>query len=130
LKELQLDYLDLYLIHWPLAWEFTGYQLKPTAPKDEQGRPKFSKTPLIDTWREMENLVDAGLIKSIGVSNFNNQTLVDIYQGSRIQPAVNQIEVNPLNTRPELIEVCKMLNVHVTAYSAFGTLPTASLMAR
>lgn len=75
----------------------------------------------------MEKLVDEGLIRSIGVSNFNNQTLVDVYQGARIQPAVNQIEVNPLNTRPELIEVCKMLNVHVTAYSAFGTSDTAAL---
>lgn len=65
LKELQLDYLDLYLIHWPLAWEFTGHDLANCEPKDEKGRPKFSRATLIDTWRAMETLVDEGMLVTV-----------------------------------------------------------------
>jgi len=72
LKDLQLDYIDLYLIHWPVAFEHTGIPLPPalSVPKDNKGYIKFAKVPLQDTYRAMEQLVDAGLTKSIGVSNY------------------------------------------------------------
>ena len=80
LSKLQTDHVDLYLIHWP-----SGYYAKPT--------PK----PLHVMWAEMESLVEKGLTKSIGVSNFNTQLLWDLLTYAKIPPAVNQIELNVLN---------------------------------
>jgi diketogulonate reductase-like aldo/keto reductase len=69
----------------------------------------------------IQALVDAGLTKSIGVSNFGTAMLVDMMTYARIPPAMNQIEVNPLHTREDLITFCHQFNIQVTAYSQFGS---------
>jgi len=123
LKDLQVDYLDLWLIHWPIQVEFTGYDLTKAdiAPKDNNGHPRFSKVSHAQTWAEMEKAFDEGLVKSIGVSNFTSRELVDLLATARIRPVVNQIEVSPLHTNLDLIEFCSWHGVHVTSYSTFGS---------
>eukprot|EP01102_Stenamoeba_stenopodia_P017969 TRINITY_DN6523_c0_g1_i1.p1 TRINITY_DN6523_c0_g1~~TRINITY_DN6523_c0_g1_i1.p1 ORF type:complete len:314 (+),score=77.65 TRINITY_DN6523_c0_g1_i1:93-1034(+) len=127
LKDLRVDYLDLYLIHWPVAYEFTGYDLTATTevfPKDAQGRPRFAKAPTHLTWQEMEKLVDDGLVKSIGISNFTIRETLDLLSYARIRPAVNQFEVSPFHTRPHLIEFHQQEGIHVTSFSTLGSSTT------
>ncbi|XP_074261218.1 aldo-keto reductase family 1 member C4 isoform X2 [Saimiri boliviensis] len=113
LKKLQLDYVDLYLIHFPVA-------LKPSEdlmPKDENGKAKFDTVDLCATWEAMEKCKDAGLAKSIGVSNFNCRQLEMILNkpGLKYKPVCNQAQhhmeaakawdlhpLNPLKPWPEL----------------------------
>jgi len=121
LKDLQLAYLDLYLIHWPFAFEFTGLDLSQPVPKDDKGKAKFSKVTFIETWKAMEGLVDAGLVRAIGVSNFPIAALAELLPHCRIIPAMNQIEVNPRNRRDDLIDYCQSKGIHITAYSTFGS---------
>lgn len=117
LKQLQLDYLDLYLIHWPI-----GYGLsKELFPKNEAGESLHSNFDLMDTWRAMEELVDAGLTKSIGISNYNIKQVDYIYDNARIKPVTNQFECHPYLLNKELREHCKSKNIVVTAYSPLGS---------
>ena len=85
LSDLQLDYLDLYLVHWPLDWR-KGTVLCP------------GNTPMIECWRAMEKLVDEGLVRAIGVSNFDESQLRELVDNVdvRLKPAVNQVELHPL----------------------------------
>lgn len=113
LKDLQLSYLDLYLIHFPTAFQEGGDRY----PKDEQGKVVFSNVDFCDTWKAMEELVHKGLVKSIGISNFNSKQMERILACASIPPAVNQIEVHPYMSQTKLVEFCKAKNVAVTAYS-------------
>jgi len=125
LQYLQLKYLDLFLIHWPVAF---GYiidektQLPKSFPVDKDGKLIFdTTTSLEETWKSMEQLVDAGLVRSIGVSNFNAQQIGIILACCRIRPAVNQIEVHPALTQKSLRDYCVKQNIHVTAYGPLGS---------
>lgn len=101
LNKLDLDYIDLYLIHWPAnAKNFDNWQ----------------KTNA-DTWRAMEELQAMGKIKSIGVSNFWQEHLEELFQTATVIPSVNQIEFHPGYWQPELVEFCKNLNIAVEAWS-------------
>ena len=95
LERLGLDYIDLYLIHWPVAGKYK------------------------DTWKIMEELYAEGKIKAIGVSNFEIHHLEDILAEAKIIPAVNQIEFHPKNTRKELIEYCRKKSIVCEAWSPF-----------
>ncbi|EGC33972.1 hypothetical protein DICPUDRAFT_92315 [Dictyostelium purpureum] len=112
LKDLGLQYLDLYLIHWPVAFKYTGEKFT----DDITTIP----VPIRDTWLEMEKLVEAGLVRSIGVSNFNVQSLIDLLSYAKIKPAVNQVELHPFLSQPELKKFCDQHNIHLTAYSPLG----------
>jgi len=120
LRDLGLQYLDLYLIHWPLAFEYTGESIKDPE-FDENGLVKTVPVPIRDTWAEMEKLVDAGLVRSIGISNFNVQSISDLLSYARIKPVVNQVELHPYLTQPYLKVYCDKVGIHLTAYSPLGS---------
>jgi len=103
LERLQLDYVDLYLIHWPIS----GWN------KETQA---WKQPPLHVTWKQLEDLVRAGKCQAIGVSNFNVQLLVHLLSYAEIKPACNQIEVHPYLTQEDLVGFCKKNGIEVTAY--------------
>lgn len=115
LTELKLDYLDLYLIHWPVAQ--TLGTVMPL--KDDDWLP-LSEVPLWETWAEMEKLYHAGLVKAVGVSNFNEANLKALIEKTAIVPAVNQVECHPLLSQNELLEFCRKNNIVLEAYSPLG----------
>jgi diketogulonate reductase-like aldo/keto reductase len=104
LELLQLDYLDLYLIHWPLGLT------------DEKTGEIKKQIPLHVTWKAMEEQVKAGRVKSIGVSNFNVQLLIDLLSYAEIKPVCNQIEVHPYLTQEDLVGFCKKNDIEIVAY--------------
>ncbi|GAX83363.1 hypothetical protein CEUSTIGMA_g10788.t1 [Chlamydomonas eustigma] len=115
LSDLGLSYLDLYLVHWPAVTGNVGPQLEP---------------PYQVTWRAMETLVSAGLVRSIGVSNLSQKKLDKLLEECSIWPAVNQVEAHPYFRNSSLIQHCEILGIHVTAYSPLGSPDSASLMGR
>lgn len=120
LNDLQLDYLDMYLVHWGIA---TG---RGDQAFDKHGRVKLLPISIRETWKAMEALVDAGLTKSIGVANFTTPMLIDLLTYARIRPATNQIEVHPYNSQPGLLKFCEQEGIAVTAYSPLGSPGTAA----
>lgn len=111
LRDLQLDYLDLYLMHWGIAEPKGGHTY------DEHGHLVVEKVSIRETWEAMEELVDAGLVKAIGVANFTAPLLLDLFSYARVLPAVNQIELHPYLQQTRLVEFCQRLDMVVTAYS-------------
>jgi aldehyde reductase len=111
LHDLKLSYLDLYLIHFPIAFEYGGLDLDPIIPKDDKGNIKLARVSIAETWKAMEELVDEGLVKSIGISNFSILQTQELLCSARIVPAVNQIELHPYYTREALIKFCKIIKL-------------------
>ncbi|KAI0029938.1 Aldo keto reductase [Vararia minispora EC-137] len=117
LAELGLDYLDLYLVHWPVAFQPGGK----LTPEGENGHPILDLEPsLVSTWRAMIKLLDTGKVKTIGVSNFNIARLKALIRETGVVPVVNQIEAHPLLPQDELVAYCAEKNIHLTAYSPLG----------
>lgn len=105
LKDLQLEYLDLYLIHWPAS----SSQFKNWEEINQ------------DTWRAFETLYSEGLVKSIGVSNFYVSHLESLLKNAQVQPMVNQIEIHPGQNQKEVTDFCKQHQIAVEAWSPLGT---------
>lgn len=125
LRDLQLDELDLYLIHFPIATEFVpfetryppGWVFDPSAPKP---RMHPVKVPIAETWAAMEDLVRAGLVKQIGVSNFGVSLLRDLLSTAVIPPAVLQVELHPYLAQEKLLRFCRESQIAVTGFSPLG----------
>ncbi|XP_969383.2 aldo-keto reductase family 1 member B1 [Tribolium castaneum] len=117
LENFGLDYLDLYLIHWPVAQKIKGEFNIKLPFKDAVG----IDYDYVETWKGMEECVDLGIAKSIGLSNFNSKQLERVLQNARIKPVMNQVEVSPNLNQKKLIQFCKARSVQITAYSPFGS---------
>lgn len=116
LDDLQLDYLDLYLVHWPVAF-------KPEVVGAEKADDYLSpeECPIEETWRAMEEAVAQGLTKSIGVSNFSMKKLDHLLKHCSIIPSMNQVELHPYLAQNDLLEFCTQHNIAITAYSPLGS---------
>lgn len=118
LNDLQLDAIDLYLIHWPVA-----HKPGVTMPDSPDGLVGLDDMPLADTWAAMEELVDDGLARHIGVSNFNIPKLKGLMgDAERYAPEMNQIELHPYLQQPEMLDFAAEHGIHLTAYSPLGSL--------
>lgn len=112
LSDLQLDYLDLYLIHWPV--------------KEKKGLrgdniERFLPTDIPGTWKAMEALYDSGRVRAIGVSNFSMKKLDDLLEVARVPPAVNQVECHPMWQQAKLHDFCRTKSIHLSGYSPLGS---------
>ena len=108
LASLETDYLDLYLIHWPVVWT------RDTVMKPDAG------ASIAECWRTLEALVEEGKVRNIGVSNFGEEELAALLQTARVKPAVNQIELHPRLPQTALLDYCQRHGIAVTAYSPLG----------
>jgi len=117
LDRLQVDYIDLYLIHTPFAFQPGDEQ----DPRDENGKVIYDDgVTLLDTWRALESLVDEGRCKAIGLSDVNVEKAKEIVEAARIKPAVIHVESHPYLPEWELLEFCKQNGIVLQAFAALG----------
>jgi alcohol dehydrogenase (NADP+) len=117
LDRLRLNYLDLYLIHTPYAFQPGDEQ----DPRDQNGNVLYDHgVTLLDTWRAMESLVDHGKCRAIGLSDIGLNELLPIYESARIKPAVVQVESHPYLPETELLEFCKEKGIVFLAFAPLG----------
>ncbi|TVY87679.1 putative NAD(P)H-dependent D-xylose reductase [Lachnellula willkommii] len=118
-----LDYFDLYIMHFPVALKYVdpavAYPPGWNAP-DGSGSVELSNATIQETWTAMEGLVDSGLARSIGISNFQGSLILDLLRYARVRPATLQIEHHPYLVQPTLIQLAASEGIAVTAYSSFG----------
>ncbi|MDJ0979215.1 MAG: aldo/keto reductase [Erythrobacter sp.] len=125
LSDLRLDCLDLYLIHFPIALQYVPIEKRYPPewlvdPDAESPRMVRARVPLHETWRAMEALVEKGLVKRIGVCNYNSGLLHDLMSYARVRPHTLQIEAHPYLTQERLIRLAGDYGVEVTAFSPLG----------
>jgi alcohol dehydrogenase (NADP+) len=116
LKDLRLDYVDLLLIHWPVAL-VSGSDTR-----------RDGGVSMVETWRAMEALVAQGLVKGIGVSNFNVGQLRALIRHAHIPPAVNQVELHPYLPQSKVVAFCREHSIQVVGYSPLGKTPAQALI--
>lgn len=116
LKDLQLDYLDLYLIHWPVSFK-KGVSFAQT----REEFYTYGDVPLAQTWEGMEEAKNLGLTIHIGVSNFNISKLQEIINSGTIAPEMLQVELHPFLPQNKLVNFCKEKGILLTAYSPLGS---------
>ena len=137
LKDLQIDYLDLYLIHWPVSFVWkegasiedwpdkltleNDFLFPPSQPAGAPLKVALDNVPIQETWQALEALVDEGLVRNIGICNFDPEQIEEILSFARIRPAVSQNERHPYLVNTELLEFCKTNGIHFTSYSPLGT---------
>ncbi|KAL4224975.1 Alcohol dehydrogenase [NADP(+)] [Mactra antiquata] len=117
LDDLGLKYLDLYIIHWPYALQEGGDFI----PTDENGKVLYSDVDYVDTWKALEDCVDEGLVRNIGVSNFNCRQLKRVLDIARIKPQINQAECHLHLSNEKLANYCQENGVIFQSYSPFGS---------
>jgi diketogulonate reductase-like aldo/keto reductase len=116
-KRLQIDYVDLYLIHTPFAFQPGDEQ----DPRDANGNVIYDKgVTLLDTWRALEKLVDEGKCKAIGLSDVNLERLQEIFAAARIKPAVVHVESHPYLPEWDLLDYCRKNGIVLQAFAALG----------
>ena len=132
LEDLGVDYLDLYLIHFPISLQYVDFETRyppewlfdPSATKPSM---QIDPVPLSETWRAMEALQGKGLVKNIGICNYNTGLLHDLMAYSKIKPSVLQIESHPYLSQESLIRAAANYDIAVTAFSPLGALSYVSL---
>lgn len=125
LKDLQVDYLDLYMIHFPISLRFVPFDVRyppewfydPHAP---QPRMELASVPIAETWGAMEQLLRDGLVRNIGVCNFNCGLLRDLLASAEAPPAMLQVELHPYLTQEKLLRFCGEEGIAVTGFSPLG----------
>ncbi|TWU40832.1 aldo/keto reductase [Novipirellula artificiosorum] len=125
LSDLKLDYLDLYLMHFPIALAFVPFEERyPPGwladPNSQAAKMQPDRVPLIDTWQAMVDLVGAGLVREIGVCNFGVSLLRDLMNASATPPAMLQVELHPYLTQDKLVRFCRESEIAVTGFSPLG----------
>lgn len=103
LERMNLDYIDVYIYHWPLPYCEDGKIVK--------------MFPLHETWKKLEACVEKNLTKSIGLSNFNVQLIMDLLSYCKIKPTILQVELHPIFSQPKLREFCERFDIRVMAYN-------------
>ncbi|XP_056459493.1 aldo-keto reductase family 1 member A1-B isoform X3 [Gadus chalcogrammus] len=117
LKDLKLEYLDLYLIHWPYGFQRGDAPF----PRSEDGTLLYDNIDYKLTWAAMEKLVEKGLVRAIGLSNFNSRQIDDVLSIANIKPTVLQVESHPYLNQVELLAHCRERGLVLTAYSPLGS---------
>ncbi|XP_062167838.1 NADPH-dependent aldo-keto reductase, chloroplastic-like [Alnus glutinosa] len=112
LEDLQLEFIDLYLVHWPLRTKAGSRGVSPEI---------MAPLCLPETWNAMEGLHASGQARAIGVSNFSTKKLQELLKYAKVPPAVNQVECHPVWQQPALHSLCKSTGVHLSAYSPLGS---------
>lgn len=125
LTDLGLDYLDLYLIHFPIAQDFVPFDTKYPPGwifDDDAENPgmQLAKVPILETWQTLESLADEGLVKNIGVCNFGVSLLRDLMNSAETAPSVLQIERHPYLEQKKLVRFCQASGIAVTGFSPLG----------
>ncbi|GFP98488.1 aldo-keto reductase family 4 member c9 [Phtheirospermum japonicum] len=118
LNDLRLDYIDLYLMHWPVSMKKGSVTFEPE---------NLTKVDVPSTWEAMEKLYDAKKVRAIGVSNFSSKKLASLLDMARIPPAVNQVECHLSWKQPKLHSFCKSKGIHLSGYSPLGSSGKTSL---
>ncbi len=125
LRDLRVDYLDLYLIHFPICLKYVDPALRYPAgwfydPSAANPKMEIDLVPIHETWGAMEELVKKGLVKNIGLSNFNISLIRDLLSYASIRPAVLQVESHPYLVQSKLLKFCNDEKIHFTAFSPLG----------
>jgi alcohol dehydrogenase (NADP+) len=116
LDDLRLDYVDLYLVHWPIAYKpGVGFATQ------REEYYTYQDVPLSQTWEAMQDQKNNGLAKHIGVSNFNQAKLNELFALPGQRPEMNQVELHPYLPQDQLVAFCKENDLLVTAYSPLGS---------
>ncbi|OQD73029.1 hypothetical protein PENDEC_c017G00034 [Penicillium decumbens] len=118
-----VDYFDLYIVHFPISLKYVDPSVRyPPSWTNEAGELELGNATIQETWTAMESLVDLKLARSIGVSNFSAQLLMDLLRYARVRPSTLQIEHHPYLTQTRLVDFAQKEGIAVTAYSSFGPL--------
>lgn len=117
LQSLKLNYVDLYLVHYPIGY-LEGETLSPV---DAGGQVITSDVDYVETWRGMEDVKRLGLTKSIGVSNFNAEQITRVLCNCFFKPTINQVECHPYLSQEKLLKFCRLHGIELTAYSPLGS---------
>jgi D-xylose reductase len=125
MKDLRVDYLDLYLIHFPICLKYVDPAVRYPAgwfhdPAAADPKMEIDLVPIQETWRAMEELVKKGLVKNIGVSNFNISLIRDLLSYASVRPSVLQVESHPYLVQPKLLKFCQQEKIAFTAFSPLG----------
>lgn len=116
LQDLRLDYLDLYLIHWPVAFRHGVLY-----PEKTEDTVPLSQVPLVATWHKLQEAQQLGLVRHIGVANFTTKKLQHLEnEGGRL-PEVNQLELHPYLQQQPMLDFCRQRGVHLTGYAPLGS---------
>jgi D-xylose reductase len=119
-----LGYIDLYLIHFPVSLKYIDPSKKefPGWTMEDDNTVELEKSPVTETWKGLEEIVDQGIAKSIGVSNFQAQLLYELHTLARHPVSALQIEIHPYLANEQLVKLAQSFGIAVTAYSSFGPL--------